>query len=344
MTRPPRALASALLLLVSSSVVTPALAQDREADAERLFREGQKLMEERRFGEACPKFEAAYKKDGQLGTLINLAFCHKEQGAVWYAWLEFREAEVKAIELGRNDRKEFVRQRLAELDKHLPKVIIDNPQHHPLDAVLVEDRKVPEAERGAVFAAEEGRRKFTFRAKGKKPFMMLINVVKGERPQRITAPELEELPPDERGAADKAEKAEPAKPEAKPGTVDDPNPGATQRTIGWVAVGVGGVAAIVGGITGVVTLTSDDCKDQATKPCTQQEYDSINGTATISTISFIVAGVSIASGLVLVASAPSAPPGASSGSLGVRRAPPPRAATVTPRVGPGWAGVTGTFW
>ena len=97
----------------------PRSVSDKDADAERLFREGQKLLEERRYGEACPKFEAAYKKDQQLGTLLNLAYCHKEQGATWLAWVEFKEAEVKATELKRNDRRDFARQRMAELEKSL---------------------------------------------------------------------------------------------------------------------------------------------------------------------------------------------------------------------------------
>src|SRR3954466_3222786 len=132
----------ALAIVLVAGGVSTVHAQTQEADAERLFREGQKLMEERRYGEACPKFEQAYKKDGALGTLINLAFCHKEQGATWYAWLEFREAEVKATELSRPDRRDFAHARLTELEKNLPKVIIDNPKKVPLTEVLVEDRKV----------------------------------------------------------------------------------------------------------------------------------------------------------------------------------------------------------
>src|SRR5207253_7042855 len=99
-------------------------AQDREADAERLFREGQKLLEERRYGEACPKFEQAYKKDNALGTLLNLAFCHKEQGAVWYAWLEFREAELKATDQNRTERRDFARKSLGELERSLAKAAV----------------------------------------------------------------------------------------------------------------------------------------------------------------------------------------------------------------------------
>jgi hypothetical protein len=331
--------ASLALVLLTSS----AAAQTNEADAERLFREGQKLLEERRFGEACPKFEAAYSKDHSLGTLINLAFCHKEQGALWYAWLEFREAEVKATELNRTDRREFAKQRLVELEKQLPKVILDNPQKVPLTDVLVEDRKVWEAERGAVFAAEAGQRRFIFKAKGKKNAAVMVNVVKGDRPQRVTVPEMEdgaEAP----APSDRAPEPAPAKPDAAASS--DSNRGSTQRTLGWVALGVGGVAAIIGTIEGIATF-SNPCHGGKVGPeCTPEERDSGSSTGAISDVSFVVAGLAVAGGLVLLLTAPSAspPPAATAATRVVpRSAASRRSISVTPKIGLGWASLSGTF-
>jgi len=337
---PAFALAAACLVLCGT-----ASAQDREADAERLFREGQKLMEERRFGEACPKFEAAYRKDGQLGTLMNLAFCHKEQGAVWYAWLEFREAEVKATELVRGDRREFARQRLAELGKLLPKLVVDNPKSVPLTEVLVEDRKVPEAERGAVFAAEVGQRKLTFRARGKKPKTTLIAVAKSPGVQHVVVPDMEDAGPDDVPPAPTANERSDAGPDRP--RADAPSParaasenGSTQRTIGWIAIGAAGVSAVVGTVTGVITLASDDCKVANDPACTPDKRDALGTTAAISTASFIGAGVALAAGVVLVLTAPGG--GAPAAPSTAQRAR-PQAVTFVPELGAGWAGVHGTF-
>lgn len=311
--------------LVSGS----ALAQDKEADAERLFREGQKLLEERRYGEACPKFEAAYKKDGQLGTLLNLAFCHKEQGATWYAWLEFREAELKAAELGRNDRREFAHQHVAELEKQLPKVVLDNPRSMPLTEVLVEDRRVPGAEKGTVFAAESGQRKLTFRATGKKQATALVTLTKGDRPQHVAVPEMEEAPP-EPEPVKPAPASEPASDALKPAP-ESSHASNTQRTLGFVALGVGGAALAAGAITGVMTLSSA-CAGTS-DGCTASAKDSADTTAMISNVSFAVAGVGIVSGLVLLLTAPSS----ASGSTETSRA------SIEPRFGAGWAGLGGKF-
>lgn len=323
-------MAALAIVLASGS----AAAEDN-ADAERLFREGQKLLEERRFGEACPKFEAAYSKDKSLGTLINLAFCHKEQGAIWYAWLEFREAEVKATELNRPDRRDFAKQRLQELEKQLPKVVLDNPQKVPLSDVLVEDRKVWEAERGAVFAAEAGQRKFTFKGKGKKPQAMMVNVVKASTAQHVVVPELEDLPPEEPTPSPRETPGEPKKDKENPSGAD---PGSTQRTIGWVALGTGGVAAILTGVFGAITYSSP-CSGG--KPCLQSDKDSAEGTSTIATVSFVVAAAGIIGGAILVLTAPS-----SSSSSAVPRVPSsPRTARlkVVPELGAGWAGLSGSF-
>jgi hypothetical protein len=323
-----------------------ALAQDREADAERLFREGQKLLEERRFGEACPKFEQAYNKDRQLGTLINLAFCHKEQGAIWYAWLEFREAEVKAHELNRLDRRDFAKQRLVELEKQLPKLVVDNPQKVALTDVLVEDRKVWEAERGTAFAAEQGQRKFVFRAKGKKPATALINVTGSNKVQHVVVPDMEDGSPDppppvasnDGAAGDGAKGADAA---VKP----DPDAGSLQRTLGWVAIGVGGAAVVVGSITGLITLSSPCSSGKA---CDPDMRDSARTTGTISDVSFILAGLGVGGGIALLLTAPAAAPGApaSASARASARAPSPAPASridVTPRLGLGYVGLSGTF-
>jgi hypothetical protein len=346
MVRLSRAAAVIAVLLFAA----PAAGQDREADAERLFREGQKLLEERRYGEACPKFEQAYRKDGQLGTLINLAFCHKEQGASWYAWLEFREAEVKAAEQKRAERKQFARKRLDELERTLPKVIIDNPRKVPLTEVLVEDRRVPEAERGAYFTAEEGKRKLTFRAKGKKAAVELVTIKKGERVQHVAVPEMEDAPaasvdaaapvPGSSGDDGAGDAREPANRDAPSGDAaagDDP--GGTQRTLAYGALALGGAGLVAGSVFGYITLTT---------PCTKTSASQCNGTPAereaqrakadtpglVSTIGFVVAGVGGVTGLVLLLTAPSRSTDAhaTSTSLAWR-----------PELGPGWAGVTGTF-
>src|SRR6185369_12155545 len=67
-------------------------AQSDSAIAQSLFDEGRKLMNEKKFAEACPRLERSYKLDPAAGTLLNVAVCHEGLGRTATAWNEFREA------------------------------------------------------------------------------------------------------------------------------------------------------------------------------------------------------------------------------------------------------------
>lgn len=323
----------AALLGAASARAEPRGPLDKDADAERLFREGQKLMEDRRYGEACPKFEAAYRKDQQLGTLLNLAYCHKEQGAIWLAWLEFKESELKAIELKKTDRKDFARQRMAELEKQLAKVVLDSPQKADVIEVLVEDRRVPDAEKGQVFAAEPGQRKFTFRAKGKKQVVQLVNIVRGDKPQKIPVPEMEDQPkePEVAPPPPQPEEPKPKEPEVK--ATPSSQGMAPMKIAGFVAIGAGVVGAGIGSYFGLRTL-NNECTD-GVGGCTADQRATASSNGTIATVAFTAAGALIIGGTVLVLAAPSsdAKPSAKA----------PAKIHVRPEVGLGWAGLRGSF-
>jgi hypothetical protein len=325
---------------------------DKDADAERLFREGQKLLEERRYGEACPKFEAAYKKDQQLGTLLNLAYCHKEQGATWLSWVEFKEAEVKAIELKRNDRRDFARQRMVELEKSLVRVVVERQQKVELTEILVEDRRVPEAERSIVFAAEPGERKITFRARGKAQVVAYVTLAKGDRPQRITVPPME----DEKEAIAAEPPPTPATDEPRAPAAPSPSPaagerssGSGQKTVAIVLAGVGLAGIGAGAVTGLMTL-SNPCTDSAKRedpngcPPNDDGRDKTSRgetTGMISNISFGVGGAALVAALVLYLTEPTGKTDASAARNGVRVT--PERARVTPEIGTGWLGLRGVF-
>lgn len=316
-------------------VTTAASAQDRSADAERLFREAQQLLEARDYANACPKLERAYQLDKKLGTLINLAFCHKAQESYWLAWVELRQAEVMAVGLGRNDRRDFVRQQLAEVEKKgkLAVVVVDNPRAEPLTEVLVEDRKIPEAETGAPFMVEPTStvdRKFTFRAKGKKSVEKLVKIAKSEKVvQHVAVPPMEAQsdvpppPPVANGVSD----------EPRPNPVRDvaPDDGSLQRIVGWSLVGLGVAGIGVGSYFGVDAI-GNPCADTDKPPCTPEAKSKGDRDALVSTLAVGSGVAAIGGGLLLVLTAgPKAAP-----TTGTR-------AHVEPVVGASFAGIRGRF-
>ncbi len=104
-----------------------------------------------------------------------------------------------------------------------------------------------------------------------------------------------------------------------------------QRTWGWITIGAGGVGLLVGGVTGLIAVgkKSDldgnpNCRGNHCAPNEQSTVDTYNTCRTLSTVGFYAGGALAALGVVLLVTAPSQ-------------------ASAQAYVGPGTAGVRGTF-
>jgi tetratricopeptide (TPR) repeat protein len=329
-----RALRStAVLTLVLAAPFAYAQGNEKDADAERLFNEAKKLMEEKKFAEACPKLESAYRKDQQQGTLLNLAYCHSEMGSKWQAWVEFREAESKATE---KQRKDFAHEKMKELEKGLSRLIIDPQTRYELTEVYLEDRRIWDAEKGIPFYAEpNNNRKVIFHAKGKKPAILLISVgTPKEKMQHIVVPEMADEEPI---VVAPPEAPAPAPPPPRPPPPEPPpSTWSGQKTLA-VVLGIGGVAGVaVGTVFGLKTMLGS-CADGARKAdgsgeCLAADRNDASTQAAIATVGFIAGGALLAGAVVVWVLAPS---GAKTGAL-VKP-------SITASVGPSWAGLQGRF-
>jgi hypothetical protein len=93
-----------------------------------------------------------------------------------------------------------------------------------------------------------------------------------------------------------------------------PRPSSGQRTAGFVVGGVGAAGILLGAITGLMTIskkstiTGTDHCNLTTKQCPTgvgtSDISSAQTTGTISTIGFIVGGVGLAGGAVLIFTSP----------------------------------------
>lgn len=114
----------------------------------------------------------------------------------------------------------------------------------------------------------------------------------------------------------------------------------TQRTIGWIVVGLGGAAALVGTGTTLAALSikSDldaTCPKRKCPPPSHGDVDSYDTMKTLSTGLFIGSAAGVLVGIALLTTAPRAR------TLG--ELPAPRGVAWHPVVGPGSAGVAGAF-
>ncbi|MGH7293437.1 MAG: tetratricopeptide repeat protein [Polyangiaceae bacterium] len=122
--------------LVVTATARPALAQapPDSVAAEALFREGRRLIDQRRFAEACTKLEDSEQLDPAVGTLFSLGECYEAQARKASAWFAYREAETLAARR-RDDRRANAQTKAAALEPQLSHLVLRLSD--PRDAVHV---------------------------------------------------------------------------------------------------------------------------------------------------------------------------------------------------------------
>lgn len=202
---------------------------------------------------------------------------------------------------------------LEAIEARLPRVIINT--RGSADAVVTLDgTTVPRASLGVNRPVDPGRHIFHATAPGFSAEPMTLTLAEGAL-QTVTL----ELKP----------VVEEHRPPPAP-------PSKLQATLGIVALGVGGAGIVLGGVTGVLAIGKhnelDAQCDTSARLCQSTANDvlaSFHTFSTVSTVGFIAGGAAVAAGVVLVVTAP--------------RAKPPAEVSITPRLGPGYIGVHGTF-
>lgn len=170
---------------------------------------------------------------------------------------------------------------------------IDNPQ------LQVDGQPIPPAALGVRRATNPGTRTIEVQAEGYAPRQVTVELPEGG--EQAVEVALDPLPEDERPtpAVVAAAPSGPASP------MQDKKPG-QDRTLTYVALGVGGVGIVVGSVTGILALnkrsdlTAAGCADGRCPAYLQPEIDSYHTFSWVSGISFGVGLAGAATGLVLL--------------------------------------------
>jgi hypothetical protein len=327
---------SLVCLLVLGTTLAPSISaaqeQNTEAAATALFDEGLKLMQAKKYADACPKLAESERLAPSGGTLLNLADCYEHTGQTASAWVAWKDAAARADAAGKTDAEKRALARAAALEPNLAKLTISVDAASDVPGLEVKRDGVPvgHASFGVAFPVDPGPHEIDATAPNKNPFSASVTVAPKQTNAIVTVT-LVDAP---QAAAPPAPTPAPAPaPAAPPPDQPPPSSWSAQKTIALVVGGVGVAGVAVGAIFGVMAMSKNNQALQSSNCPTSTECDS-NGLsltntaksdATVSTVGFIAGGVLVAAGAVLWITAPSAHP-----TTGVR---------VTPLVGLGTGGL-----
>ncbi len=331
------------------------------AAARELGIQGVLLAEKGKCNEAIEKLERAEKLYHAPTTLERLGECKVDVGRIVDGAEDLQRvvreelpAGAPAAFIAAKARAQGVLKkalpRIAHLRVHVaapsdakPTVLMDgNP--YP-DALLDGDRPVDPGTHALAATADGMIKAETSVTLGdgesKSAELKLVPDPNAPRPVAI-APALVDNPPPEDGTPQKTH-------EEPPPNVSTDSPSKVPAILAF-GLGVAGVG--VGTVTGILALSKkgsldDACKDKVCPGTSQSDIDSANTMATISTVGFIVGGVGIVGGIVLLITESGGSSNASATLGGSLAAPTKKTATgsirVTPDFGAGWIGAHGSF-
>ncbi len=297
------------------------------AEAEELFKQGRAALDTHDYEAACLKLDQSLQLERAVGTLISLAECEQATNRLAGARQHWQEAADLAE--AKNDplhRQTLARQKFAELDRRVPRLLVHLASGAPTDTVWQrDDVALGKGSFDAALPVDPGAHLLTIRAPGHADGTYPVDLREGERKTLEVAPG-PELAPTAETSAPPAMPPPPAPAvlpapiaSAAPSAPPPPSPsGSAQRTAGYVVGGVGVVGLALGTYFGINAFTEwskakTDCgpagcaAGSTARNAAESDQSSASNAGTASTIAFVAGGAALAAGVVLWMTAPRAP-------------------------------------
>jgi hypothetical protein len=180
-----------LALAASSAWAASARAQGATA-AEALFQDGQRLLKSGDVHGACLKFQESQRADPGIGTLINLATCHEQEGKTATAWSEFTDAASQAQRAGQSDREQFARGKASALERSLHKLVLEVLTPTPGMVIRLDGEPFGQGLLGTALPLDPGEHTLQVTAPGKKAWTQQVKMGPGAVTERIEVPALDD--------------------------------------------------------------------------------------------------------------------------------------------------------
>jgi hypothetical protein len=261
--------------------------------AEALRGEGEALLIEQRYGEACPKLAESYRLDAVTGTLLALATCHEAEGKLASASAEFTEVAARSVREGQPDRAKVARTRAEALAPRLSFVTFEVSRGAAQGLELRQDGKVVDAASfGRPVPVDPGEHLLEASAPGKSPWSKRYQVGQEGARETVSVPALQALP------------TSPVAVEMTAPEGDRSSRGLTETQIGGLVVaGVGVVGIVVGGVSGLRAMSKQRDSDpgcntfnQCTSPAAVSDRRDAVRAAGFATVTMVTGGFLVLAG------------------------------------------------
>ena len=304
-------LAAILVSVLAVSSVAGVAHADKKDKADALFKQGKKLMGEKRYADACSAFEESYKLDPGIGAQLNVAKCFEEWGKIGRAYTAYQAAEKLAKEAN-DPRVEKIHELVEGLDTQVPRLTIKLPKDAPKELKVTLDMKVVTSF-GEPFVVDPGPHTIEYSV-GDQKKQKVVPMDRGSENEvtlEITKGMMEAAKTS--GGGDTKSTPNENEDDKKPGkTAQKPVPGRSMR-IGGIALAGAGVLAI--GISSVMTLSArgkyNDALDMycggMTNGCDGMGLEithDARSTANTATVIFLLGTAAVGGGVALYLLAP----------------------------------------
>lgn len=320
--------AVALAISLASTAHADELKDARAAD---LFKQGRALMDQGKTEEACAAFFASKELVMKAVTMINLAQCDEKLGKTASALGAFTKGLSLAKEEKNPERVEIATEGIARLEPKVIRVSFTIPAENADVSLQLDGEDLPLSVAKNPTPIDPGQHSVVAKAPGRVDWNGGFTVSPTDKVVAVPVPVLELVqqanPPDKKDPPDKT----------PPNRVRKKKP--TGYVSGWAVLGFagGGVSLLTGIITGAASLGMSEtlkanCTNQTCGPDNEGDLSTAVGLANASNVLLPLGVVGIALGGVAFAiDKPS------------EEETTPEDPAVSIRIGPGFAGVQGTF-
>ncbi|MDB4952674.1 MAG: hypothetical protein JWO36_243 [Myxococcales bacterium] len=289
-----------VIALVALTGVASAEKDKDKADA--LFRQGKRLMGEKRYADACQSFEQSFSLDPGIGAELNIAKCYEEWGKVASAYRAFKKAEDLAKE-AHDPRVGKIHELIEQIDPQVPKLTIHLPEGADTDQlkVWIDGARIDVAKLADSHIVDPGPHLLEYQVGGEKKQSKVIPVERGGSSEtKLDVPV--------KHVVKKPHQREEVPEEPRP----LPSPGRTQQIAG---IATGGAGIVLVGVASVMTLSARSKYNDAlamhcggmTSGCDAQgltDTHDARHSANIATVVFLLGVGAVGGGVALYLTAP----------------------------------------